>query len=307
MSTASSDEKQLSDKAKSVVRARFSKPKDVPHVSDVSKPTELLEALHQRARKANSTETIPFLSLCSLFVAKLLISSHEALVLQTYQASLVDFATRKASALNTSFFLDFIRRYPSSAWSLRSSILECVAKATNGFRQCHVFEFVQALITAQPPETQGDEILAYMALVSQALVQAASRSCVADKPLLSVAQMKDMLKVGLQLIRYTKKISPESSDLTKIWNVPSWEKATEELGQSASFKAAPSLKNLSQQIVQIAKASSSSGLKPGKKKKSDKDSEQPTLKRKTGGDGEGDAKSEASQDKAKRKKSPENY
>lgn len=150
LSTSSSDEKQLADKTTGILRSRFGKPKDVVIIDDTAKAVDVLESLHQRARKAHSPEAVSVISLCSLFVVKSIVAKDEQAVLRVYKASLLDFVMRKASSLSTGFILDFIKRFASQAWSIRSSLVEVIPNSANGFRQAQVFSIIQSLLTALP-------------------------------------------------------------------------------------------------------------------------------------------------------------
>ena len=149
-SQSSSDEKQLSDKAKGILRSRLSKAKDAPVIDDATKGTDLLEQLHRRARMAHSQEISSTISICSLFVARALIKIDEKSVLRVYEESITDFFTRKASALSPAFIVDFIRRHPTSTWSIRSRLTESLINSVNGYRQSQAFNVIRTLFTSLP-------------------------------------------------------------------------------------------------------------------------------------------------------------
>lgn len=150
LSSSSSDEKQLADKTTGILRSRFGKPKETVTIDDSAKAVSVLESLHQRARKAHSPETVSAISVCSLFVVKSIIAKDESAVLRIYKESLSDFVTRKASSLSTGFILDFIKRFTTQAWDIRSSLVDLIPNAANGFRQAQVFSLIQSLLTALP-------------------------------------------------------------------------------------------------------------------------------------------------------------
>lgn len=150
LSSTSTDEKQLADKTTGILRSRFGKPKDIVIIDDTAKAVDVLESLHQRARKAHSPDAVSVISLCSLFIVKSIIAKDEPAVLRVYKASLQDFVTRKASSLSTGFILDFIKRFASQAWSIRLSLIEVIPNSANGFRQAQVFSLIQSLLTALP-------------------------------------------------------------------------------------------------------------------------------------------------------------
>lgn len=143
----SPDEKQLSDKAKGILRSRIGKSKDVPSGVDAEQALTVLTDLHIRARKVHSSDLLATLSQSSIYIAKILIQvDAEKSLVQVYSQSLADFVTRKGSALNTSFFQDFIRRHPAIAWSLRGYLIDLSSKSVNAYRQLQVFKLLEILV-----------------------------------------------------------------------------------------------------------------------------------------------------------------
>lgn len=141
------DERQLSDKATGLLRNRIAKSKDLPLDADNDVITAILVEIHSRAQRARSPDALATLNQCSLHLARVLVHSGvEDSVLQVYRQSLVDFATRKASALNTIFFQDFIRRNPTSGWHLRDDVLKAASKAVNVYRQIQGFQLLQVIL-----------------------------------------------------------------------------------------------------------------------------------------------------------------
>ena len=146
--SAGSRERQVADKAKALLRSRFTElkePLDSVNIDDVVK---LIGDIHARIRRVHSSTVTETLSLCSIYLARVSIQSNaEASVVEIYTESLNDFITRKKSALNTGFFEEFIRRYPTTAWNMRSDLIDLSTKAINVYRRCQVFQLVQVLIT----------------------------------------------------------------------------------------------------------------------------------------------------------------
>ena len=125
--------------------------REVPSSLDMGMVTKVLNNLHTRARKVHSSDILATLSQCSIYLSKAILhSAIEAPVLQVYRQSLSDFITRKNSALNTIFFQDFIRRYPTVAWNLRGDLVELSQNAINVYRQCQVFQLLHVLISHLP-------------------------------------------------------------------------------------------------------------------------------------------------------------
>lgn len=145
---SSNDERQLSDKARGILNNRLSKLKDPLQNVDQEYAETILDELHTRARKANSSDALATLSHCSLFICRVLTNiNDEAPVLRLYAKSIVDFMTRKASSLNIAFFKAFVTRYPALGWQIRNAILDTCTKAINTYRKCQAFQLLNVILT----------------------------------------------------------------------------------------------------------------------------------------------------------------
>lgn len=146
-SDSSQDEKQLSDKALGILRSRFAKPKEIPTGADTDTVNEALSAVHERARRNHPSTITSVLSQCSLYLAKVLSAEGaEPKVVEAYAQSLEDFVSRKGSHLNSSFFLDFLRRSPTGSWAIRDRVINLVDKSINVYRRVQVFQLLQCIV-----------------------------------------------------------------------------------------------------------------------------------------------------------------
>jgi DNA polymerase phi len=147
----SPDERQLSDKAKGILRSRIGKSKELPSGADIDQISTVLNDIHIYARRAHSSDLLATLSQCSIYLSRTLLHlGAEESLLQIYRPSLKDFITRKNSALNASFFQEFIRRCPTSAWSLRGDLLDLSNRAVNLYRQSQAYQLLELLVTQLP-------------------------------------------------------------------------------------------------------------------------------------------------------------
>jgi DNA polymerase phi len=148
LTSTATDEQQVADKTKGVLRSRIGKQKEGPSTLDHKHLTTILGEIHVRSRKAHSRETLETLSQCSLYLVRLLLrADQEESVLRIYRQSLIDFITRKNSTLNTGFFEELVRPFPMTAWKMRSDILDLNTKAANVFRRCQAFQMLQILLS----------------------------------------------------------------------------------------------------------------------------------------------------------------
>jgi len=90
-----------------------------------------------------------------------------------------------------------------------------------------------------------------------------------DKFTLTVLQMKELFKLGLQAIRQTKRIasSPQPAHTT-IWEPSSWDALSARLGASERFKSSPTLRRMCRQMAQTSQATTPS-TKPQSSRKDD--------------------------------------
>ena len=175
MVTSGTNERQLADKATGILRARFGKAKEVPANVDAEQVTETLREIHARARKALSADILNTLSQCGLYTAKCLMHAQkEQPVTDLYRESLRDFMTRKASRLQTSFFVDLIRRHPSVGWGLRAELLDLSDKAVNSYRQIQVFVLLQTLVSQMHTLVSARS---YSSTKKNSFLRAAGSSC----------------------------------------------------------------------------------------------------------------------------------
>lgn len=140
------DERQLSDKAKGILRTRIGKAKETPSQADLEEVRFVAGNLHTRARKTASSDFLGILSQSSLYVSKILVNlEDENSVIDMYRESLVDFVTRKNSHLNATYFNEFFQRFPAQSWTLRTALLDLASKAVNAYRQSQVLQLLQRL------------------------------------------------------------------------------------------------------------------------------------------------------------------
>ena len=145
------DERQLADKARGILRTRFSKAKEVPTDVDTKQAVVIATNLHTQARKTHSSDLLSVLSLCSVYVAKILVNLDEVYpLLELYRQSLADFVSRKNSGLNAHFFQDFIKRFSSQAWLLRQNLIDASEKCINTYRQSQVLQLLELLVSLLP-------------------------------------------------------------------------------------------------------------------------------------------------------------
>lgn len=144
------DERQYADKLTGVLRSRLGKVKDFPQKVDTEKALSDLHSLHEIARKVHSQDHLATINACSLYLSRVLVHEGKASDAATvYRISLEDFATRKASQLNPSFFKEACKRLPELVWQIRNEFISAIDSAINAYRKTHIFEMAATFI-AQP-------------------------------------------------------------------------------------------------------------------------------------------------------------
>ena len=115
---------------------------------DVSQTRKALEELHAIARKSHSPDVRETISVCSLYLTRILLSdpiNDDQTVLDVYRSSLADFTTRKASPLQPNFIRDFVQRQPRSAWHMRDDFIRGAEQAVNVYRKCQTYHLLNPL------------------------------------------------------------------------------------------------------------------------------------------------------------------
>ncbi|KAF8061577.1 DNA polymerase phi-domain-containing protein [Lyophyllum atratum] len=265
------DERQLSDKAKGILRSRIAKSKEIPVDVDVESTLAIVTDLHTRARKVHSSDMLATLSQCSLYLSRILVHlDSEKALLEIYQQSLSDFMTRKNSALNSNFFQDFIRRSPTSAWALRNHLLDLSGRAVNAYRQGQAYQLLDTLISQIPAmdNIKPADVMEFMRLVRKSLLEVAASAC-DEKINLTAAQLKELFKLGLVATRQTQRV--DQASVTEVWQPDSWHTLAGRLGSSSRFKNSPGLKKMCEDIVRLSRAAetSTSSAKSATKRKAD--------------------------------------
>ncbi|KIK59830.1 hypothetical protein GYMLUDRAFT_44297 [Collybiopsis luxurians FD-317 M1] len=252
---STSDEKQLSDKARGIVRSRIGKAKDIPSFVDSDEVKTVFETLHSRARTERSADHLTTLSDCCIYLSQAMF--HSGMldeVVGAYRQSLTDFISRKNSSLNVYFFQQFVRRSRAAAWGLRNDLIELPDKAVNMYRRFQAYQLIHDLIAEPPPDLQ-QEVIHFLRAICEVLLDIIPKACEEAQSLaLNAAQMREVLKLALLSARQARRIAPHSVAAT--CNPSAWSKAAELLAASERFKGAA---QMCKQIVQIASAPQKDG------------------------------------------------
>ncbi|KAG8748741.1 hypothetical protein FRC10_000132 [Ceratobasidium sp. 414] len=270
------DERQLAEKATGILRSRIGKLKDVPTTGfDRVSVIEDLQSLHNLARKT----TAPEASACSIYLSRVL--QGEEQVLDVYRASVDDFTTRKNSKLASSFLKDFVVRQITYAWGLREHVVrKCVPGATvNAYRQMQMWGLVQSMLSQIVPLVKQPPILgeffAFIPLIRDALYETLRSSCQQAEHTPNAAQIKELLKIGLQAARLTRKFARASDDLDACWDVPAFEEVRQALAHSDRFKSSPAIQTLAKQFASLLGSTNGPRETNGAKKRKGDDGEGP--------------------------------
>lgn len=116
-----------------------------------------------------------------------------------------------------------------------------------------------------------------MTKLRQELIEVMSTAC-DEAATLNATQMKDLFKLALLAIRQTRRIVPQSSNVSAIWEPSTWDKLRQQLAGAEHFKTSTTLHAMCQQTIQTSQAT----ISPVKSKVAQKDvsSETPSGKRK---------------------------
>ncbi|WVF67165.1 hypothetical protein IAT40_001911 [Kwoniella sp. CBS 6097] len=237
-------EGELANKSAGILKNRINKPKDYPSGVDVDEASEVLEEIHEMARKATSAEFSNLCSLVSLFVVKSIDTSvtssattatkTESPVVRAYGKTLSDFMTRKASLVHPNFILEFIKRFPQRAFGLYVDLNRFVSPGggVNAYRQAQAYGMLQTLSQHLPVISRSGEssVEGFIKSSSESvfstleLAATSSSSTKAEKEKESAteggwnaAKLKDVVKFALQLARASKNVNQASAwDMQRV-------------------------------------------------------------------------------------------
>ncbi|CAE7157151.1 unnamed protein product [Rhizoctonia solani] len=250
--SAGPEERQLSEKTTGILRARIAKAKDVPTSGfDREAILEDLRSLHELARKA----PVPELSSCSIYLSKVL--QGEPQVLEVYRASLEDFARRKNSKLPPAFLKDYILRQTAHAWELRKHIVDQTVPgvAVNVYRQMQVWQLLQTLLSQVTPLCQEastvEQLFTLIPSIRDSLYKALGTACEQTEHSANAAQVKELLKIGLQAVRLSRKFARPSDSIGTSWDAPAFATVKEQLASSDRFKGSSAIQSSVKQISSL--------------------------------------------------------
>ncbi|KAH7340489.1 DNA polymerase phi-domain-containing protein [Rhizoctonia solani] len=268
VAAAGPDERQLSEKTTGILRARIAKAKEVPIDGfDKEATIEDLRGLHELARKT----PIPELSPCSIYLSKVLQGDPQ--VLEVYRASIEDFARRKNSKLSPAFLKEYILRQTAHAWELREHIIGQTVSgaAVNVYRQMQAWQLLQTLLSQVTPLCQEapmvEQLFSFIPLVRDSLYKALTTACEQTEHSANTAQVKDLLKIGLQAVRLTRKTARPTDSISSSWDAVAFENVKEQLANSDRFKGSPSIQSLAKQMLSLLVPPNTEAAPGAKKRK----------------------------------------
>lgn len=246
------DERQLADKATGIIRSRLGKAKELPSMLDIDEVSKGLEKLHIRARHTHNSDALTTLCFASIYLSRILFaagSQGRAAVLTAYRASLIDFATRKASTLHVNFILELVKRHAIELWDLRTTVVEVLPQAVNAYRRVQVLTLMQPFISRLFGEgAHKAEVVAFVPSFRDAVLSVLSN--IDDEGGLTAAQMKEVFKLISQAARQTKH-NCTAAELESMWAPPKWEELGAKLASSERFKDSKALHAACTQLAQI--------------------------------------------------------
>ncbi|ORY24385.1 DNA polymerase phi-domain-containing protein [Naematelia encephala] len=222
--SAGISETDLSNKASGILRARFIKAKDVPTSVPAEHARQVLEEIHELARRSASTEFSHLCSGTSLFIVRAL-DNDNSTAIDAYSKTLKEFMTRKHSSIQPAFILDLIKRYPTRAWSLRNDLLEYTADVStsegiNAYHQTQAFNMLSAfasqlnLIAKSVPLS---EITTFVKTASSSVYGILQAASTPEGAKWKADRLKDVVRFALQLARTSKSVLGAS--VAEAWDL----------------------------------------------------------------------------------------
>ncbi|KAL1914929.1 uncharacterized protein VTP21DRAFT_7845 [Calcarisporiella thermophila] len=275
------EQQQAANKANAILN-KLAKAKEYPRQYDEASLFDLLQQLHQIARRGANSAVVSQCSQLSLWVVKVLLFGHDSddqveglsrseakriqeartRVIDIYKESLTDFMTKHQSRLQPAFFLDFVSRYPQTATPLLD-LLFTYAKpngAVKAYRQVQAFHIsrslLEHLVTRQQQQQGGGEVKKMKSMDSiltgvrdamlETLAFIASHN---EDDKLNTQRLKDILKFAGTATRFTRKVLVSTDKIKSTWEVERLVGILELIVKDARFSASPAIRSLCQQML----------------------------------------------------------
>ncbi|WFD02766.1 DNA-directed DNA polymerase [Malassezia obtusa] len=259
---------QVATRAGQLLRGRICRSKDQPKGQlDEQLVEDELRGMHTYVRVSQDVALSELAGLVSQFYTKVLLRNSEnglRIARTQYEETLSDFLQRKASPVRPAFLLDAIRRFPELGWALRDSLLEGSRHSARAFRQIQAISMLQAVLQQQQQkdmrQTNADEVLAFMTLVRDAVLEVVRSAISSDA--LNAQRLKEVLRFALQASRITARVADSTNDaaakMAKCWPLPTLQEAAESLQSSERFQSSTSLHGLMKEIISVVSRTGSS-------------------------------------------------
>ncbi|KAJ9097368.1 hypothetical protein QFC19_006836 [Naganishia cerealis] len=252
-------EQSLASKASGILNKRFDKATDIPTVTDMDAARQTLQSIHTAAITAPTKDFARVCSHCSISVAKAVAqathgkaSADADPVLDTYRETLKTFMTKKTTKLPESFLAEFLQRQPEQAWSLRDDLLRYAGKdSVNAYHQLSAFTLLTQLskhlanfVKVQPVE----EVAAFVKQAATHLYDALSLG-VSAKGDWNANRIKEFIKAGIQIARYSHAVFTTPEALAQAWDVERLRGLQREIEGTERLKNTPSVHTIMKQFA----------------------------------------------------------
>ncbi|RUP48889.1 DNA polymerase phi-domain-containing protein [Jimgerdemannia flammicorona] len=270
--SSTSATKQMVDKTTTLLNSKLAKIKDYPRLFDPVHLHDILEQIHEVAKRAPSNSTVILCSNLSLVLVKTLLGGHDdddtkissslskvqvhnstARIVVLYKSSLADFMSKKSSRLQPSLFLNFITRFPRTAWALADSLVT-YAGPTGGvkqYRRAQAYNMLSVLVQRAAAK-RSDEFDREFEKTTPDIVEVVKETLAfsvsegnADGKVLNTLRLKDVLKFAAVML--------------KMWKVDLFAPLLQLVAQDNKFQS-PAIRTLCQQILDLLET----GVKQGK-------------------------------------------
>ncbi|KAJ9108957.1 hypothetical protein QFC21_000280 [Naganishia friedmannii] len=251
-------EQSLASKASGILK-RFDKATEIPTVTDMAATRGILQSIHTAAITAPTKDFARVCSHCSIAVAKAVAQATHGKtsadvdpVLDTYRETLKTFMTKKTTKLPESFLAEFLQRQPEQAWSLRDDLLRYAGKeSVNAYHQLCAFTLLTQLSKhlANYVKTQPvDEVAAFVKQAATHLYDALTLG-VSAKGDWNANRIKEFIKAGIQIARYSHAVFTTPEALAQAWDVKRLRGLQSEIENAERLKNTPSVHTIIKQFA----------------------------------------------------------
>jgi DNA polymerase phi len=243
---------QLKQRATNILSKTLCRSKDGPidslSAEAVFKP---MEAVHKMAATKLPTPSLNLCSQVNVYLTRACkvkeVVGSSSRIKDLYVSTFKDFMERKSNNLKPQFLLDVFQKLPILGYTIRKELMSAASgpqdSPKQSYRQLQALEMLRVTLVGMGNTGKDKEsLIAFLPSVSSVILDTVSTEKL---------RIKEIIKVGLDLARLSKKVCDSEAEIESIWPSSKINAAIEALGENNKLPNSVSLQTLLRQLLAI--------------------------------------------------------